>query len=102
MELGLQTLPKTYSATLYKLNIHFILPFQTLQFELFRGSLVCVMAMLLMIATQSIDSTVTMMLAFAGAWAPPTGDPGMGINGLVAPVAMLPWSNIGACNRGRC
>ena len=61
-----------------------------LQFELFRGSLVCIMAVLSMIATRSINSTVAMMLALAGAWAPSTGVPGAGINGLVVPAEMLP------------
>ena len=59
--------PKMYSVMLHKLNIRFMLPFQMLQFESFRGSLVQVMAVLSIIETQSTNGTVTTTLALIGA-----------------------------------
>ncbi len=100
-ELGLCMAPKMYSVTLHKLNICFMLPFQTLQFELFRGSLVWVMAVLSIIETRSTDGTVVTMLTLIEARASPPGVPGTGVNRLVAPVAVLPWFNIGVSFRGR-
>jgi hypothetical protein len=87
-------LPSTYSERSYKLKMCFILPFQVLQFTSV-SSLVRV-ALLSTIGTRRIDGTVMMMsalagvVAIAGAWAPPTGVPGVGIRGLAAPARVLP------------
>ena len=79
-----------------------MLPFQTLQFESFRGSLVHVIAIHLIIETRSTDRTVAIMFALTRICAAPSGVGGAGVNGLVVPgVAMLPWSGIGVLYRGR-
>jgi len=86
--LGQIMLPRTYSVRSHKPNMCFILPFQAFQFILF-SSLVQVM-LLSIIRTHSINGSITMMLMLAEAWAPPTGVPGGGVSGLVAPVGVLP------------
>jgi len=79
-----------------------MLPFQTLQFKLFRGSLVHIIAILSMIETHLTDRTVATMLALTGGGAPPLGVAGAGVNGLAVPgMAVLPWFDIGVLNRGR-
>jgi hypothetical protein len=65
--------------------------------------------LLLTIGTCRIDGTVATMfvgtvamaevVAMVEAWASLTGVPGAGIRGLVAPVTVLPWFDIGASQK---
>ena len=59
-------------------------------------------AVLLIIETQSTDGTVTIMFALTRICAAPPGVGGAGVNGLAVPgTATLPWSDIGVSYRGR-